>query len=41
MADFILILLSGLIALSIMCPFVNSYSKWKKEMESDGDVDDR
>ena len=38
MKDVILIALAGLIALGILVPFVNAFSKWKKEMESDDDV---
>jgi hypothetical protein len=35
MIDYILILLSGLIVASVLCPFAEAYSKWKKEMECD------
>lgn len=38
MKDVILIVLAGLIALGILAPFVEAYSRWKKEMESDDDV---
>ena len=40
MTEYILILIAGLLALSVMCPFVDAYSRWKKEMERDENVQD-
>lgn len=33
MKDVILILIAGLIVISIGCPFVEAFSRWKKEMK--------
>lgn len=41
MSELILILIAGLILMSIGCPFVEAYSRYKKAMkESDEDVQD-
>lgn len=33
--DIILIVIAGLIVASVGCPFVEAFSRWKKEMEAE------
>lgn len=41
MTEIILILIVALMGASVVLPFTDAYRRWKKEMESDEDVQDR
>lgn len=40
MNELFLVLIAGLIVAGVGLPFVEAYSRWKKEMECDEDVQD-